>query len=248
MNRKSILLLGGTSEAVGLADEIQNIPNVSVVYSLAGRTRNPKLPNCEVRFGGFGGIDGLVSFMKENDISFLVNATHPYAAQMSLNASEAAKKTGTPYYRFLRQPWFEPKDACWIHVESLDKAAEKIGGTFERVFLSSGLNGIAAFAPLNDVWFLVRSIEDPEEPMPLRNYTHIKDRGPFNFEAECALLRDNKIEALVSKNSGGDATSAKLEAARSLSVPVIMVDRPNDQHQDTFVDSMTLVEQIRNTI
>jgi len=221
-----ILVLGGTVEAVEFAGGLARARGFDVVYSLAGRTRMPVLPDCALRRGGFGGVEGLVSYMRDNDIAALVDATHPFAAQMAAHARDAAALAGIPLFKFLRPAWDEPADANWFHAATSSDAAGIIGGRFGRVFLSSGLGDIATFAHLPNVWFLVRSIDPSNRPSVLAQHHHITGRGPFNLAAETALLRDWQIESLVSKNSGGDATRAKLDAALALGIPVVMIDRP----------------------
>ncbi|MGB0577986.1 MAG: cobalt-precorrin-6A reductase [Alphaproteobacteria bacterium] len=245
---KKILILGGTGEAVSLAEQFRDQLDISVIYSLAGRTRSPTLPDCEIRQGGFGGVEGLTRFLHENDIAAVIDATHPYAKQMASNALHATTETSLPYYKFLRPAWLEPEQAPWIRVSSADEAAEKIQGRFGRVFLSSGLNDVAAFAALTEVWFLVRSIEEPSPPISLPNFSHIKDRGPFNEDGERALFLDHKIDVLVSKNSGGAATEAKLKAAYSLSIPVIMINRPKGAMESIYDNPLDLVRQLRKTL
>jgi len=245
---KKILILGGTGEAVSLAERCQAQKDMSVIYSLAGRTRSPSLPNCEIRKGGFGGVEGLARYLQENDIAAVIDATHPYAAQMATHARQAAMEISVAYYKFLRPAWREPEGAGWVHVSSAENAAEKIQNRFERVFLTSGLNDIAAFAELTAIWFLIRSIEEPSTPMPLHNFSHIKARGPFEQDGERALLLDHKIEAVVSKNSGGAATQAKLHAAHALSIPVIMIDRPPVIGGMVFEDQTRLIEQVRQDL
>lgn len=245
---KRILILGGTGEAVSLAERCEEQQDISVIYSLAGRTRSPNLPDCEVRQGGFGGVEGLTRYLRQNDINAVIDATHPYAAQMASNALKATAEISLPYYKFLRSAWREPAGTAWIYASSAADAAEKIRGRFDRVFLSSGLNDVAAFTALMEIWFLVRSIEEPPTPMPLHNFIHIKARGPFNEDGERALLLDHKIEALVSKNSGGAATQAKLHAAQALSIPVIMIDRPPVIGDAVFDDQMLLIEQVQQAL
>jgi len=221
-----ILVLGGTAEAVEFAGGLARARGFDVIYSLAGRTRMPTLPDCALRRGGFGGVEGLVSYTRDNDIAALVDATHPFAAQIAAHARDAAALAGIPLFKFLRPAWGEPADASWFHAATSSDAAGIIDGRFGRVFLSSGLGDIATFAHLPNVWFLVRSIDPSDGPSVLAQHHHITSRGPFDLAAETALLRDWQIEALVSKNSGGDATRAKLDAARALGIPVVMIDRP----------------------
>lgn len=232
----NVLVLGGTAEGVRLAQGLAGRPGFHVVYSLAGRTRAPSLPDCAVRTGGFGGMDGLATYAREQGIAAIVDATHPYATRMAAHARDAAGRTGIPLFRFLRPAWDEPADAPWLHAATASDAARLIDGRFARVFLSSGLADVAAFAPLSDVWFLVRSVEPSDAPAVLAQYRHITGRGPFDQAAETELLRRWRIEALVSKNSGGAASAAKLEAARGLGIPVVMIDRPPLAPGKTYAD------------
>lgn len=222
----SLLVLGGTAEAVEIARGLAREPDIHVIYSLAGRTRTPTLPDCALRSGGFGGVEGLESYMGDNDIAAIVDATHPFAAQMAANARDAAALAGIALFKFRRPAWDEPADAAWFHAATPSDAATIIDGRFGRVFLSSGLGDIAAFAHLANIWFLVRSIDPSDAPSVLAQHHHFTSRGPFGLAAEAALLRDWHIEALVSKNSGGEATRAKLDAAKSLGIPIVMIDRP----------------------
>lgn len=220
----TILVLGGTAEAVKFARCLAG--EFDVIYSLAGRTKTPTLPDCALRVGGFGGMAGLVSYVRETEISAIVDATHPYAAQIAANARTAATLAGVPLFRFLRPAWDEPSDAPWLRAATASDATRILDGRFSRVFLSIGLGDIAAFAPLSGIWFLVRSIDPSKVPAALAHHHHLTSRGPFDMASETALLRDWHIDALVSKNSGGQATIAKLHAARALGIPVVMIDRP----------------------
>lgn len=241
----TVLLLGGTAEAVAVARDIASTPGIEVIYSLAGRTRTPNLPDCTVRQGGFGGVDGLARYVAENGIAAIIDATHPYARQMAAHARAVSADTGTMLFKFLRPPWEEPADAPWLHAATPANAARLVDGRFSRVFLSSGLNDIPDFSHLTDIWFLVRSVDRPDTPVDLAQHHHITGRGPFDPEAETALLRDWRIDALVSKNSGGAATAAKLDAARALDVPVVMIDRPPVPPGDLYTDVAPLVDSVR---
>jgi precorrin-6A/cobalt-precorrin-6A reductase len=240
-----ILVLGGTADAVALARGLAREPDIEVIYSLAGRTRTPTLPDCALRLGGFGGVGGLVSYMGENHIAAIVDATHPFAAQMAANARDAAALAGVPLFKFLRPAWDEPADAAWLHAATPLGAAGIVDGRFGRVFLSSGLGDIAAFAHLSSIWFLVRSVDPSDAPSVLVHHHHITGRGPFELAAETALLRDWHIEALVSKNSGGVATIAKLDAARTLGIPVIMIDRPPVPPGPLYTEIAAVIGAIR---
>ena len=244
----TVLVLGGTSEALTLAKELAGDPTTEVVYSLAGRTRTPSLPDCAVRTGGFGGVEGLAAFVTENNIAAILDATHPFAAQMATHARDAAVRTAIPLVKFLRPEWNEPADAPWLHAASPAAAATIIRDRFGRVFLSSGLADIAAFAPLSQIWFLVRSVDPSEAPATLAQHHHVIDRGPFDLAAETALLRDWNIDALVSKNSGGDATGAKLAAAGALGISVVMIDRPPVPPGLLYDDLATTLGAVRDIL
>jgi precorrin-6A/cobalt-precorrin-6A reductase len=239
-----ILILGGTAEAVSLAGNLGALGKYDLVYSLAGRTRAPNLPDCEVRRGGFGGAQGLAAYLVQAEITILIDATHPYAATMAANSRRAAQESGIAHFKFLRPAWEVPEGAEWIHVAGPEQAASVIGDRFHRIFLSSGLKDVGAFAELADCWFLIRSIEKPEAEIPLVDFDHILSRGPFDLAAETKLLGDYAIDALVSKNSGGGATSAKLQAAQDLRLPVIMIDRPPAPRRPVYDDPQKLIAAI----
>ncbi|MEU7477876.1 cobalt-precorrin-6A reductase [Lentzea sp. NPDC042327] len=209
-----ILILGGTGEARALASR------VTAVSSLAGRVREPRLPAGQVRVGGFGGVDGLAQWLRDNDIHAVVDATHPFAARITANAFEACQRVGVPLL-VLRRPGFTPRPG-WTRVDSVADAAAALPG--ERVFLTTGRQDLAEFAGCPQ-WFLARMVEPPEPPMPQRIEVLLA-RGPFTVEDELALMREHRIDVLVTKDSGGAMTSAKLDAAERLGLPVVVVRRP----------------------
>ncbi|MBB2942487.1 precorrin-6A/cobalt-precorrin-6A reductase [Actinoplanes lutulentus] len=218
-----ILILGGTSDARRLAGLL--VPaGYDVVSSLAGRTREPLLPAGRVRIGGFGGVDGLVTYLRDERIDVLVDATHPFAATMSEHGVAACGALGVPHLIVRREGWSASPGDEWHRVASLDAAARVIPRLGRRVFLTTGRQGIAAFAGLDECWFLARSVEAPEGDVP-RRLEVLLDRGPFTVDGERRLLAEHRIDVLVTKDSGG--SDAKLVAARSAGVPVVMVDRPS---------------------
>jgi precorrin-6A/cobalt-precorrin-6A reductase len=217
-----VLILGGTAEALRLAEACAQRPKLSVTTSLAGRTRAPATPPGELRVGGFGGVDGLARYLRAHAIERLVDATHPFAAQIGRNALEACRATGVPRIRLLRPPWQRQPGDRWTEVASLAAAARRLP-QHGRVFLSVGSRDLEAFAGLAP-WFLVRSIEPPATLLGQAHW--LGARGPFGLADELALLREHAIDLLVTKASGGDATYPKLAAARALGLPVIMVRRP----------------------
>jgi precorrin-6A/cobalt-precorrin-6A reductase len=219
-----ILILGGTAEAVALAQACAARPGFEVISSLAGRTRSPVLPAGEVRSGGFGGPDGLARFLAGRGIEHLIDATHPFAVQIGAHAKSACDATGVPRLRLLRPPWPRAPGDNWIEVADVAEAASRIPQLGRRVFLTVGQRDLEAFAAL-DLWFLVRTIEPPGAA-PLRRAAWVSGRGPFALEDELALLSAHAIDVLVTKASGGAATYAKLVAARRLALPVVMIRRP----------------------
>lgn len=222
--RPTVLILGGTAEALELAVTCAARAGFMVISSLAGRTRVPALPPGEVRSGGFGGVEGLSRFLAERGIERVIDATHPFAAQISAHAAQACRAAGVPRVRLLRPPWVSVPGDRWVEVADAAEAAQRLPSLGRRAFLTVGRRDLEAFAPL-DLWFLVRTIEPPGV-LPLRQGHWLGGRGPFAVEDELALLRTHAIDVLVTKASGGGATYAKLVAARRLGLPVLMVRRP----------------------
>jgi precorrin-6x reductase len=217
-----VLILGGTTEAVRLAEACAALAELSIITSLAGRTRAPNAPPGEIRIGGFGGADGLEHYLRVRAIDRLVDATHPFAVRIGRNAEQACRAAGVPRLRLLRPPWQRRQGDRWIEVDSLTEAARRLPKA-GRVFLSVGQSDLGAFAGLEQ-WFLVRTIEPAKQC--LANAHWLAERGPFCLEDELALLCEHAIDVVVAKASGGEATYAKIAAARQLGLPVIMVRRP----------------------
>ena len=220
-----VLVLGGTGEARRLASALARRPGVRVVSSLAGRVGEPSLPEGEVRVGGFGGPEGLVAWLRAEQVTAVVDATHPFAHRITASAAEAATTLGIPLLVLRRPGWQPGPGDDWRWVPSLAAAAEALPALGERVFLSTGRQGLSAFAGLDEHWFLVRTVEAPRPPMPRRVHV-VLDRGPYTVDGEDALLRRHRIDVVVTKDSGGEATAAKLVAARGLGLPVVVVRRP----------------------
>jgi precorrin-6A/cobalt-precorrin-6A reductase len=223
-----VLILGGTIEARRLAGLLAaDIPALRVTSSLAGRVTAPQLPPGEVRIGGFGGTDGLTRWLREHAVDALIDATHPFAGTISFHAADAAAQAHVPLLALRRPGWVPVDGDRWHPVDSLARAAELLPSLGRRVFLTTGRTGLAAFAAgaLDELWFLVRSVDAPEPPCP-RRMEVLLDRGPFTLDGERRLLREHKIDVLVTKDSGGEATAAKLVAAREAGVPVVVVRRP----------------------
>ncbi|WP_142266823.1 cobalt-precorrin-6A reductase [Streptomyces sp. SLBN-115] len=222
-----VLILGGTTEARRLAELLaaDAVPGIRVTTSLAGRVAAPRLPPGEVRVGGFGGAEGLAAWLDEEGVDALVDATHPFAGTISLNAAKAAADAGVPLLALRRPGWAPVAGDVWHETGSLAEAAESLPSLGRRVFLTTGRTGLAAFAALDDLWFLVRSVDAPEAPVPSRMEL-LLDRGPFTFDGERELLRRHRIDVVVTKDSGGAATAPKLAAARAARLPVVVVRRP----------------------
>jgi precorrin-6A/cobalt-precorrin-6A reductase len=219
-----ILVLGGTAEARELADELDR-GAVRVLTSLAGRVANPRLPRGQVRIGGFGGPAALADWLAEHEVRAVVDATHPFAERISASAARACPAAGVPLLRLERPGWSERPGDRWHRVPDLTAAAALVTSLGDRVLLTTGRQGLAAFAPVNDAWFLVRCVDPPEPPLPARHEL-LLDRGPYTLAGELALLDRHALDLVVTKDSGGGLTEAKLDAARERGVPVIVVDRP----------------------
>ncbi|MFI9503169.1 cobalt-precorrin-6A reductase [Nocardia sp. NPDC052566] len=215
--------MGGTREARELAEIASGERGFDIVSSLAGRVRDPVLPAGAVRLGGFGGADGLRDWLAANGIEVVIDATHPFAGTMSAHAATAAASLGLPLLHVRRPGWSERQGDNWIRVPDLAGAAAAELG--ERVFLTIGRQGVGAFAALTQPWFLIRSIDPPTGPLP-PNHELLLARGPFTAQDEGRLLTRQRIDVLVTKDSGGELTEAKLEAARAVGIPVVMIDRP----------------------
>lgn len=217
-----VLLLGGTGEARRLAQRLVD-DGVPVLSSLAGRVADPLLPPGEVRVGGFGGVAGLAAWLREHPVAAVVDATHPFAAGMTANATQACALAGVPLLRLQRPGWSAGPGDDWREVDSLASAAAAVEG-FGSVFLTTGRQGLAAFAALT-AHCVVRSVDPPDPPLPART-TVVLARGPFTVEEERALLAAHGIDVVVTKDSGGHMTEAKLTAARERGIPVVLVRRP----------------------
>lgn len=224
-----ILILGGTRDAMNLAELVLNHPHLRATYSLAGRTRRPLPSGLPTRRGGFGGIPGLVQWLQQEAVDAVVDATHPFAAQMSSHAVSACGECNLPLVRLDRKPWSPVAGDRWLHVADLAAAAEQLRLTAsprQRVLLTTGGTSLTHFENLSELHFVVRCVDPPEPPPAFASWTLITDRGPFDQAGERRLLAEHKIDILVSKNSGGPAAQPKLAAARAAGIPVVMVDRP----------------------
>jgi precorrin-6A/cobalt-precorrin-6A reductase len=221
-----LLILGGTTEAAALAARLAaDWPGIAAMVSLAGRTQAPRPLALPVRIGGFGGAEGLARFLTASDTRAVVDATHPFAAIMPFNAAEACRSAGIPLLALSRPAWRQEEGDRWIAVGSVAEAVAALGDVPRRVFLTIGRQELAAFAAAPQHAYLARVIDPPEHPLP-PDLTLIRDRGPFEVEAEADLMRREAVDIVVAKNAGGEATVAKITAARHLGLPVVMVSRP----------------------
>jgi precorrin-6A/cobalt-precorrin-6A reductase len=223
MTEPPILILGGTAEARALAAELHGA-GTRVISSLAGRVARPRLPVGEVRIGGFGGPAGLARWLEEFHVGLVIDATHPFAEHISLSAATACRQAGLPLLRLERPGWSAGEGDRWHWTADLFGAAALLPGLGARVLLTTGRQGLAAFAAV-DAWFLVRCVDPPAPPLPARHEL-VLDRGPYTLAGELALIDRHAIEVVVTKDSGGDLTRAKLDAARARGLPVIVVRRP----------------------
>ncbi|MGC4932290.1 cobalt-precorrin-6A reductase [Gordonia sp. DT30] len=222
----SVLILGGTGEARDLASALRTA-DVPVISSLAGRVARPRLPEGPVRIGGFGGVAGLASWLADNTIRAVVDATHPFAATITAHAVAACAATGVPLVRLRRPAWSPRPDDDWLPVRDIAGAATAVAGHRGRVLLTTGRQDVDAFVGNSSAWFLIRVVDPPTGDLPARHEI-LRSRGPYDLVAEHRLLQANRIDTLVTKNSGGVLTRPKLDAARELGIRVIIVERPTE--------------------
>jgi precorrin-6A/cobalt-precorrin-6A reductase len=221
-----ILILGGTTEARQLAGRLAMRAGLNVTLSLAGRTTEPAAQPVPVRTGGFGGAEGLADYLRDEKIDALIDATHPYAATISANATAAASRTGVPLMALRRAGWEPVPGDRWTGVDHMADAVQALGPTSRRVFLALGRKEIAPFEAAPQHHYLVRSVDPVEPPLNVPDAVYITARGPFAEHSERALLEEHGIDTIVAKNSGGNATYGKITAARTLGLPVILLRRP----------------------
>ncbi|MDF0580392.1 cobalt-precorrin-6A reductase [Bradyrhizobium yuanmingense] len=218
------LILGGTADASLLAAEIARA-GIDAVYSYGGRTRAPADQPLPTRIGGFGGVSGLTDYIRREGITHVIDATHPFAAEMSRNAVEACAQTGTPLLALERAPWIKAADDTWIEVVDVNAAVAALPDAPANVFLAIGRQHIAPFATKPQHAYTLRFVDPPEAPLPFAADV-IVSRGPFTLEGELDMLSTRGIAWIVARNSGGDGARAKVDAARRLGLPVIMISRP----------------------
>lgn len=245
MSDQPILILGGTAEAARLAARLV-AQGYRVISSLAGRTRNPQSPDGEVRIGGFGGARGLTGYIARENVALLIDATHPFATQISDNALVAVASTQVPFVRLERPAWHKRPGDRWTSVTSMEEAVSAIPAR-ARVLLALGRQHIAPFSRRGDVHFVVRMIDPPETPLDLIDF-ELELSKPGNVEEETDFLTMKRLTHIVCRNSGGSASYAKIKAARDLGLPVIMIDRPHRPLTHTLPDVESVGQFVSDTL
>lgn len=247
MGKHRILILGGTTEARQLATALAQRVDCDLLLSLAGRTAEPMAQPVPVRSGGFGGSEGLAEFLKAENFNLLIDATHPFAAQISRNATLAAAEIGIPFFALRRPAWKQQPDDRWTSVGSVADAVTALGDRPKQVFLTIGRQEAFHFENAPQHHYIIRSVDPVTPPLGVPDAHYILATGPFEEAAERALLTENRIEVIVAKNSGGTATYGKIAAARALDIAVVMVERrqPADVRTvDTIGDALSLVDHL----
>ncbi|SEL37875.1 precorrin-6A reductase [Roseovarius nanhaiticus] len=223
--KQNLLILGGTTEATALCQAL-SAAGIGGTVSFAGRVQRPVRQPLPQRVGGFGGAEGLARYLLEHAISHVIDATHPFAAQMSANAVAACAAEDVPLIALTRPAWQAGPGDNWTHVPDIAGAVAALDRPATRVMLAVGRMHLAEFARNKQHFYLLRLINRPDAPLPFPKYEIVQDRGPFSIAGDLALMRDHRIDLVVSKNSGGRGAHAKIIAARELGLPVIMIDRP----------------------
>lgn len=236
-----VLILGGTGEARSLAGRLATDARFEVISSLAGRVKDPALPVGQVRIGGFGGVHGLVEYLRGTGTDVIVDATHPFAATISVHAALAARETGMALIALRRPGWTASPGDDWHRVPDIAAAAQAAASAPPGcIFVTTGRRDLAAYADDDRHDYLVRTVDPPQTATP-PHMTLLLDRGPFTVEGETALMRRHAARLLLTKDSGGAMTSAKLIAARDLGISVVVVDRPPSPPGVPVVDTVDAV-------
>lgn len=223
--RPTLLILGGTTEASALAQAVA-AQGIAATLSFAGRVARPKPQPIPTRSGGFGGVEGLRAWLRDKAITHVVDATHPFAAQMSLHAVSACAAENVPLIALTRPAWAEQPGDRWQRVADIPAAVGALAGPARRVMLAVGRMHLDAFAAQPQHFYLLRLVDPPETPPPLPDHVALVSRGPFTEAGDRALMQEHAIDLVVSKNAGGTGARSKIDAARALDLPVLMIDRP----------------------
>jgi precorrin-6A/cobalt-precorrin-6A reductase len=241
-----VLLLGGTTEAAQMARALSDI-GIDAVYSYAGRTATPVTQPIPMRVGGFGGVAGLADYLHAEKITHVIDATHPFAARISRNAIAACAAASRPLIALERPPWAAQPGDLWTHVADEAGAADILPEEPWTVFLAIGRQRLDAFAAKPQHAYILRIVDPPADPMPMPNAKVILARGPFDVAGDTALLQDHGVDLIVAKNAGGAGAEAKLIAARSLCLPVIMIDRPTIPPRATVATVQMVMDWLHHT-
>jgi precorrin-6A/cobalt-precorrin-6A reductase len=228
-----ILLLGGTTEATALADHLAQANNITAVLSLAGRTAHPAKSSLTTRIGGFGGVDGLTVYLRQEAIDLLIDATHPFAARISANAVAASDACGIPLLAIERPPWTRRVDDDWIEHDSIEAAIAALPEEPQDIFSGLGRQAIDMLCHAPQHRYLIRVVDPLECPPILAHAEIIASRGPFRTGEDARLFADYNIRHVLSKNAGGSAAYSKIEAARQLGITVHMIRRPTPPQRTT---------------
>lgn len=236
------------TEARELAGRLAARSNIDVILSLAGRTREPIQYPVPLRIGGFGGVRGLIDYINERQLDLMIDATHPFAEQMSRHAAFAASETGVPFFVLSRPAWNKVDGDRWTDADSIVDAVAKLGAKPRRVFAAIGRQELAPLEAAPHHFYLVRSVDPIEPPLNVPDARYICERGPFQVSAERKLLAHDKIDTILAKNSGGAASYAKIEAARKLGIEVVLVRRPRRSNAETVEDVLEAVSLARQRL
>ena len=240
-----LLILGGTSEASAFANIVAT-EQISAILSYAGRVERVKPHAVKMRIGGFGGIQGLVEYLHAHQVTHIIDATHPFAAQISQNAIQAAQITKIPYCALTRPAWQAEEADSWHHLDSLEAAIDWLDRPSLRVMLAIGRQNLALFEPLDQHYFLLRLVDAPASQPCFAACDIIVSRGPFTYQSDVQLLQRYQIDTIICKNSGGSGARAKLDAARHLGIEVGMIDRPAYPRRLEFYDFAQLMSWLQN--
>jgi precorrin-6A/cobalt-precorrin-6A reductase len=219
------LILGGTSDANQLADPIAHA-RIDAVYSYAGRTQSPIAQSLTIRTGGFGGVRGLIEYISRESITHVIDATHPFAAEMSRHAIDACATSQIPLIALERAPWRRAPGDRWIDADHINAAVEALPEARANIFLAIGRQHLAPFAAKPQHAYTLRFVDPPVGAVPVPDSEVIVSRGPFTVQGDIELMRKRNIAWVVARNSGGDGARAKIDAARELGLPVVMIARP----------------------
>ena len=236
-----VLLLAGTHEARIIAKLIDKTSKYSLIASLAGITKEPIMIAEKMRFGGFGGQSGLIKFIKANNIHCVIDATHPFAINISSNARLVCNQIHIPYLLFERPPWIKTTNDNWFEIDSESELLPYLSDG-ELIFIASGRQSVAYFKSNKNIKLICRQIDDPGIPFPYGNGSYLIGRPPFSLESEIKLFKELNIDWLLMKNSGGSQSEAKLIAARKLGVKVGMINRPNNFRGDSYSDTTKVIK------